>query len=89
MKIGRTLECAEVMTLGRRTLYKIRTILGRNDFAGQFRKMIIRYKRAGYNINDMQQTACLVVNPDKINNFTALFNFTPAGRASDSVKAPE
>ena len=39
-------------------------------------------------MNVMRQTACLVVNPITVNNFAALFNFTPAGRVSDSVKAP-
>ena len=36
-------------------------------------KIIIRYKRPGYNnINVMPQTACLVVNPFTVNNFAAL-----------------
>ena len=34
-----------------------------DDFSDQFRKLIIRHKRIGYNMNVMRQTACLVVNP--------------------------
>ena len=36
------------------------------------------------------QSACLVVNPIKVNNFAALFNCTAADRASDLhvMKAP-
>ena len=33
----------------------------------------------------MQQTAYLVVNPITVNNFAALFNCTPVGRASDLI----
>ena len=46
---------------------------------------IVRYKRIGYNINIIRQSACLVFNPITINNFASLFNCTPVGRASDSV----
>ena len=58
------------------------------DFSDQFRKIIICYKRVGYNINIMRQPACLVVNPITVNNFASLFSCTPEGRASDSVMAP-
>ena len=33
------------------------------DFSDQFRNIIIRYKRIGYNLNVMRQSACLVINP--------------------------
>ena len=35
-----------------------------------FQKIIVRYKKIGYNINVLRQTAYLVVNPIKVNNFT-------------------
>ena len=63
-------------------------IVGRADFSDQFRKIIVRYKRIGYNINIMRQSACLVFNPITVNNFASLFNCTPVGRASDSMMAP-
>ena len=57
--------------------------VGRHDFSDQFRKIIIRYKRTGYNMNVIRQSACLVVYPIMINNFAVL----PAGRASVLMKA--
>ena len=69
-------------------VYKFKKIVGRVDFSDQFRKIIIRYKRIGYNINIMRQSACLVFNPITVNNFASLFNCTPVGRASDSMMAP-
>ena len=44
-------------------VYKFKKIVGRVDFSDQFRKIIVRYKRIGYNINIMRQSACLVFNP--------------------------
>ena len=44
-------------------VYKFKKIVGRADFSDQFRKIIVRYKRIGYNINIMRQSACLVFNP--------------------------
>ena len=70
-------------------VYKFKKIEGRADFSDQFRKIIDRYKRIGYNINIMQQSACLVFNPITVNNFASLFNCTPVGRASDSMMAPD
>ena len=34
-------------------VYKFKKIVGRADFSDQFRKIIVRYKRIGYNINIM------------------------------------
>ena len=39
-------------------VYKFKKIEGRADFSDQFRKIIVRYKRIGYNINIMRQSAC-------------------------------
>ena len=47
-------------------VYKFRKIV---DFSYQFRKIIIRYKRTGYNMNVMRQTACLVVNPITVGTY--------------------
>ena len=41
-----------------------------------------------YNINVLQQTACLVVNPITVGNFAFLFNCTPVSRTSDSMMVP-
>ena len=45
----------------------------------------MRYKRIGYNLNVMRQSACLVINPIKVNGYAAFFNCTPVVRASDSM----
>ena len=57
------------------------------EFTG-IKQQLVRYKRIGYNINIMRQSACLVFNPITVNNFASLFNCTPVGRASDSMMAP-
>ena len=49
--------------------------IGKNDFVGT--------NKIGYHIDDLRQTACLVVNPIKVNSFAYLFNCTTVGRASD------
>ena len=69
-------------------VYKFKRIEGRADFCDQFRKIIVRYKRIGYNINIMRQSACLVFNPITVTNFASLFNCTPVDRTSDSMIAP-
>ena len=57
------------------------------DSSDQFRKIIMRYKRIGYNLNVMRQSACLVTNPVTIDDYAALFNCRPVDRASDSMMA--
>ena len=64
-------------------VYKFRKIFGKYDFLYYFKKIIVRYKKIGYNINVVRQTACLVVNPIKVNSFAYLFNCTTVGRTSD------
>ena len=62
--------------------------MGRTDFSDQFRKVIIRYKRVGYNLNVMQQSTCIVINQITIDSFAEVFNCTPVDGASDSLIAP-
>ena len=69
-------------------VYKFKKIRGLTDFSDQFRKIIMRYKRIGYNLNVMRQSACLVINPITVDGYAALFNCTPVDRASDSMMAP-
>ena len=64
-------------------VYKFRKIIGKNDFPYHIKKVTARYKKIGYNINVMRLTACLVVNPIKVNSFAYLFNCTTVGRTSD------
>ena len=69
-------------------VYKLKKIVGSNNFSAQFIKIISHYKKIGYNINVLQQTACLVVNPILVGNFAFLFNCTPVGQTSDSMTVP-
>ena len=64
-------------------VYKFRKIIGKIDFPYHFKTIIVRYKKNGYKINVMRQTACLVVNPIKVDSFAYLFNCTTVGRTSD------
>ena len=41
------------------------------DCSYQFRKIIMRYNRIGFNLNVMQQSACLVINPITVDGFAA------------------
>ena len=63
-------------------------IVSRANFSDQFKKVIMRYKRIGYNINVMRQSACLVINLIMVDSFVSLFNCTSVGRASDSMMGP-
>ena len=69
-------------------VYKLKKIVGSNNFSAQVIKIISHYKKIGYNINVLQQTACLVVNPITVGNFAFLFNCMPVGRTSDSMMVP-
>ena len=65
-------------------VYKFRKIIGKKyDFPYHFKKITVRYKKIGCNIDVLRQTACFVVNPIKVNNFAYLFDCTTVGQASD------
>ena len=64
---------------------KLKKIIGSMNFSAQFIKIISHTKKIGYNINVLQQTACLVVNSITVCNFALLFNCTPVGRTSGSM----
>ena len=69
-------------------MYKLKKIVGSNNFSAQFIKIISHYKKIGYNIYVLHQTACLVVNPITVSNFAFPFNYTPVGQTSDSMTVP-
>ena len=66
-------------------MYKLKKIVGSNNFSAQFIKIISDHKQIGYSINVLQQTACLVANPFTGGNFAFLLNCTPVGQTSDSM----
>ena len=58
--------------------------MGGTDFSDQFRKIVIRHKRIGYDLNVMRQSECLVITPIRVDNlkeliFMFLFVVTAAG----------
>ena len=68
-------------------VYKFKRIVGKPNFSDQFKKIVKRYIRVGYNLDIMRQSACLVVNPITVYSYGFLFNCTSVGRASDSMTA--
>ena len=56
-------------------VYKFRKKIGKYYFPYHFKKIIVRYIKIGYNIDVLRQSACLVVNPIKV-NFSDLYNCT-------------
>ena len=51
------------------SVYKVRKIIDKNDFHYHF-------KKNGSDIDVLRQTACLVVNPVKVNSFVYLIDCT-------------
>ena len=77
------LQCLSELEFYSDLVYKFRKIIGKYYFPYQFKKILVRDKKIGCNICVLRQTACLVVNPIKVNNFAYLFDCTTVGRASD------
>ena len=50
-----------------------------------FKRIVNRFKRAGYSLDIMRQTACLVFNPIMVEGYAALFSCTAVVHASDSM----
>ena len=68
-------------------VYKFKRIVGKPNFSDQFKKIVKRYIRVGYNLDIMRQSACLVLNPITVYSYGFLFNCTTVGQASDSMTA--
>ena len=68
-------------------VYKLKRIVGKPNFSDQFKKIVKRYIRVGYNLDIMRQFACLVLNPITVYSYGFLSNCTTVGQASDSMMA--
>ena len=55
-------------------LYKFKNIIGNPNFFYLFKRIVNRFKRAGYSFDIMRQTACLVFNPIMVEGYAALFS---------------
>ena len=70
-------------------VYKFKRFVRKPNFSDQFKKIIKRYQKVGYNMSIIRQCTCLVVNPTKVYSYKngVLFNCTTVGQASDSMTA--
>ena len=66
-------------------VYKFKKIIGNPNFSDLFKRIVNRFRRAGYTLDIMRQTACLVFNPIMVENHAALFSYTAVVQASDSM----
>ena len=69
-------------------VYKLKKIVGSNNFSAQFIKIISHYKKIGYNINVLHRLHAWWSTLITVGNFVFLFNCTPVGRTSDSMMVP-
>ena len=67
-------------------VYKFKKIIGNPNFSKLFKRIVNRFKRAGYSLHIMRQTACLIFNPIMVEGYAALFSCTAVGQASDSMR---
>ena len=68
-------------------VYKFKRIVGNPHFSDQFKKLIKRYIKVGYNLDVLQQSACLVLNTITVSSYGFLLNCTTVGQGSDSMTA--
>ena len=68
-------------------VYKFKRIVGKPKLSDQFKKIVKRYIRVGYNLDIMRQSACLVLNLITVYSYGFLFNCTMVGQASESMTA--
>ena len=52
--------------------YKFMKIIGKINFSDLFQKLIYRYKKNGYSLMIMRQTACLVFNPIMVDSYASV-----------------
>ena len=64
-------------------LYKFKRINGKSNLSEQFKMIVKRYIRVGYNLDIKPQSTCLVLNPITVYSYGLLFNCTTVGHASD------
>ena len=68
-------------------VYKFKTIIGNPNFSNHLKRIVNRFKGAGYSSDIMRQTACLVFNPIMVEGYAALFRCTAVVHVSDSMTA--
>ena len=69
-------------------VYKLKKIVGSDNFSVQFIKIISHYKKIGYNIHVLYTDCMPGGQSNKVGNLAFLFNCTPVGQTSDSMMVP-
>ena len=62
-------------------VYKFKKNIGNPNFSYLFKRKVNRFKRAGYSLDFMRQTACLVFYPIMVEGYAALFSCTAVVQA--------
>ena len=68
-------------------VYKFKKIIGNQNCSDLFKRIVNRFKRAGYTLDIMRQTACLVFNQIMAEGYAAFFSCMAVVQASDSMTA--
>ena len=68
-------------------VYKFKRIVEKPNLSDQFKKIVKRYIRVGYNLDITRLSAWLVLNPITVYSYGFLFNCMTVGQASDSMTA--
>ena len=68
-------------------VYKFKKIRGNQNFPDLFKRIVNRFKRAGYTLDIIRQIACLVFNTIMMEGYAVLFSCTAVVQASDSMTA--
>ena len=68
-------------------VYEFKNIIENPNFSDLFKRIVNRFKKTGYTLDMMRQTACLVFNPITVEGYAALFGCTAVVHVSDSMMA--
>ena len=66
---------------------KFKKIIGNPTFSNLFKSNVNSFERAGYNLDIMRQTTCLVFNPIMVEGYAVLLSCTAVVQASVSMTA--
>ena len=68
-------------------VYKFKKMIENPNFSDLFKRIVNRFKTAGYTLDIMRQNACLVFKPIMVEGYAALFSCTAVVQASNSMTA--
>ena len=68
-------------------VYKFKKVIRNPNFCNLLKRIVNRFKRVGYPLDIMRQTACLVFNSIIVEGYAVHFGCTAVVLASDSMTA--